>query len=127
MCLLYVATPKTLSGIFLISVRLPVLAGMLALLLAGEEAMPRALKVVLLCVTFTSLAETAAWHHRFATEIDADGLAKMIATPPPDKHGYVSLEGRTLPNSKQVYLDHLGQWWTAKWGRVGHNFFADAP
>jgi hypothetical protein len=124
MLLIYLVTPKTLSGIFLISVRLPVLAGMLALLLVDEAAFPRWLRVGMLTVCVASLGESAAWHWRFARAVD--GLEQMVDQPPPDRHGYVSLVGRELLRSKQVYLDHLGQWWTAKYGKVGHNFFADA-
>lgn len=121
---LYLITPKTLSGIFLISVRLPVLAGMLALLLVGADALPKALRVGLVVLTLATLGQSAAFHLRFAREVE--GLSKLIRTKPPPRHGYVSLVGRGILGSKQVYLDHLGQWWTATHGGVGHNFFADA-
>jgi hypothetical protein len=123
MVALYLATPKTLSGIFLISVRLPALAGMLALLVADLPA-SRALRGVLIGACFLSLVETAAFHVRFARAVD--GLDEMVREPPKGRHGYESLVGREVLGSKHVYLDHLGQWWTAKWGGVGHNFFADA-
>lgn len=121
---LYFVVPKTLSGIFLIAIRLPVLAGMLSLLLVGPEALARPLRVGLIALSLASLAETAVFHWRFARAVD--GLAELMATPPPERHGYVSLVGRGVLGSKHVYLDHLGQGWTARYGKVGHNFFADA-
>ncbi len=123
MLALYLATPKTLSGIFLISVRLPVLAGMLALLVARPPEW-KPLPFVLVGLCLASLAQTALFHWRFARAVD--GLDAMVQTPPKGRHGYVSLVGREVLGSRQVYLDHLGQWWTARWGGVGHNFFADA-
>lgn len=124
LALLYLVTPKTLSGIFLISVRLPVLAGMLSLLLVGEDALPRWLQTGLGLLCLASLGETAVFHHRFARAVD--GLTEMIREPPPSRHGYYPLVGREMLGSRNVYADHLGQWWTATWGGVGHNFFADA-
>lgn len=124
MLALYMATPKTLSGIFLASVRLPVLAGMLGLLLVSDEALNRKLRVGLVALSVLSLAESAVFHFRFARAVD--GLEQMVAAPPSGRHGYVSLVGRGVLGSRQVYLDHLGQWWTARYGGVGHNFFADA-
>ena len=50
----------------------------------------------------------------------------MVSSAPVGRHGYTSLVGRQILGSRQVYLDHLGQWWTALYGGVGHNFFADA-
>ena len=48
------------------------------------------------------------------TVLEPGDLITHVTLPPP------------IAGSKQVYLDHLGQWWTAKYGKVGHNFFADA-
>ncbi len=122
--LLYMATPKTLSGIYLVSVRLPVLAGMVALLLVSADALARPLRACLAVLSLASLAETAVFHHRF--EHAVDGLAELIRRPPPVRHGYLSLVGNQILGSRQIYLEHLGQWWTATHGGVGHNFFADA-
>ena len=124
MLLVYFATPKTLSGIFLVSTRLPVLAGMFSLLLVSKEAIGPRLRALLVTLSVLSLAESAVWHWRFARAVD--GLEVMIEEPPINRHGYVSLVGRGVLRSKHVYLDHLGQWWTAKQGKIGHNFFADA-
>jgi len=121
----YLATPKTLSGIFLASVRLPVLLGTLTLLLVGAAGLPRRVYVALAVLSVASLVETARFHVRFAQAVA--GLEEMIREPPPSHHGYVSLVGRKVLGSRHVYLDHLGQWWTAIHGGVGHNFFADAP
>jgi len=121
---LYFITPKTLSGIFLISVRLPVLAAMVSLLLVSGDALNRPLRAAVLALSLASLVQTAIFHHRFARAVD--GLDKMIAGPPPKTHGYWSLAGREFLGSRMIYLEHLGQWWTAKGGGVGHNLFADA-
>lgn len=121
---LYLATPKTLSGIYLIAMRLPVVAGLLSLALVGSAGFPRLLRVLLVGLSLASLGETALFHQRFARAMD--GLGELIREPPPERHGYLSLAGRQLMGSKHVYLDHLGQWWTATHGRVGHNFFAGA-
>ena len=121
---LYFLTPKTLSGIFLVCVRLPVLAGMISLLLVGENALSRQLKIGLLAVSLASLAQTAVFHHRFARAVA--GLEDMLTGPAPERHGYWSLAGSQVLGSRMIYLEHLGQWWTAMRGGVGHNFFADA-
>jgi len=121
---LYFITPKTLSGIFLISVRLPVLAGMASLLLVGAPPLSRQLKIGLLAVSLASLIQTAVFHHRFARA--TEGLDEMLAGRPPGTHGYWSLAGSQVLGSRMIYLEHLGQWWTARRGGVGHNFFADA-
>lgn len=122
--LLYLATPKTLSGIFLISVRLPVFAGMIALLLVDGSAIPKPLRAGLVAISLASLVETGIFHWRFARAID--GLHAMIEGPPPGRHGYWSLAGKGILGSRLIYLEHLGQWLTAARGGVGHNFFADA-
>src|SRR5215469_14666878 len=48
---LYFITPKTLSGIFLISVRLPVLAAMVSLLLVSGDALNRPLRAAVLALS----------------------------------------------------------------------------
>ncbi|MHB8875592.1 MAG: hypothetical protein ACYC8T_18055, partial [Myxococcaceae bacterium] len=84
-------TPKSLSGIFLISVRLPVLAGMLALLVADASALARPVRVVLVALCFFSLGETAVFHQRFAGAVE--GLGEMVREAPRGRHGYVSIVG----------------------------------
>jgi len=121
---LYLLTPKTLSGIFLISVRLPVFAGMLSLLLVSAEVLPRQLRAGLAILSVASLVETGVFHWRFAREVD--GLEQMLAGPVRSPQGYWSLAGPRLLGSKHIYAEHLGQWLTATRGGVGHNFFADA-
>jgi len=37
----------------------------------------------------------------------------------------VSLVGRNIFDSRAIYLEHVGQWWTARYGGVGHNLFAE--
>ncbi|HLL53735.1 MAG TPA: hypothetical protein VK447_09330 [Myxococcaceae bacterium] len=124
LALLYVATPKTLSGIFLVSVRLPVLAGMFSLLLVDWTSLARPIRVVLLAVTFFSLGETAGFHSRFRREVA--GLETVMEGRAPGRHGYLLLGPNTVLGSKHIYLEHLGQWLTAYRGGVGHNFFTDA-
>ncbi len=121
---LYFITPKTLSGIFLICVRLPVLAGMASLLLVSGDALGRPVKIGVLALSFASLVQTAVFHQRFAGAVQ--GLDEMLAGPPPKTHGYWSLAGREVLGSRFIYAEHLGQWLTAQRGGVGHNFFADA-
>jgi len=121
---LYLITPKTLSGIFLISVRVPVLAAMASLLLVEGEAVAKPVRIGLLALSLASLAQTAVFHHRFAKV--TRGLDQMMAGPFPGTHGYWSLAGREALGSRMIYLEHLGQWLTAERGGVGHNFFADA-
>ncbi len=124
MVLLYAVTPKTLSGIFLISVRLPVLAGGLSLLLVDARAVPRALFALLCAGSALSLTETALFHARFKEA--TGGLMAVVPDGRRPPHGYLSLEGKELLGSRQIYLQHLGQWVTASRGGVGHDFFADA-
>ncbi|KFA92782.1 hypothetical protein [Archangium violaceum] len=122
---LFLVTPKALSGAWLIHVRLPVLAGIVALVLVDPVRIERRLRILLLLVVVASLAETARYHWRFKLEVA--GLETLVASPPPPGvHGYVSLVGNRAQGSRLVYLEHLGQWWTATQGGVGHHFFADA-
>lgn len=121
---LYLVTPKTLSGIFLVSVRLPVLAGMSSLLLVDWRALPRLVRGGLVALSLFSLGETAVFHARFAHAVK--GLDAVMEGAPPGRHGYLSLVGSTLLGSRHLYLVHLGQWLTATRGGVGHDFFTDA-
>ncbi|HEX4622756.1 MAG TPA: hypothetical protein VH208_14425, partial [Myxococcaceae bacterium] len=122
--LLYLVTPKTLSGIYLISVRLPVLAGVAALVLVDASAVRPWLRWTLVAVCLASLMETGLFHARFKREVE--GLQAMLTPERPPRHGYLSLAGREVLGSRNVYLAHLGQWLTATRGGVGHDFFADA-
>ncbi|MBN1205424.1 MAG: hypothetical protein JXB05_10920 [Myxococcaceae bacterium] len=123
---LYVATPKALSGAWLIHVRVAVLAGAAALLLVDPARLARPLRVLLVGIVLLSLVETARFHVRFAREVE--GLEALTAAPPPaGAHGYLSLPGLRLgEKGRLTYLEHLGQWWTGRQGGVGHHFFADA-
>ncbi|ATB39239.1 hypothetical protein CYFUS_004683 [Cystobacter fuscus] len=121
---LYLVTPKTLSGIFLVSVRLPVLAGMCSLLMVDWRVLPRALRAGLVLLSLFSLGETAVFHERFARAVE--GLDEVMAGGPPGRNGYLSLVGATVLGSRHIYLAHLGQWLTATRGGVGHDFFTDA-
>jgi hypothetical protein len=121
---LYFITPKTLSGIFLICVRLPVLAGMASLLLVEGAALGKSVRIGLVALSLASLAQTAVFHYRFASVVK--GLDQMMAGPFPNTHGYWSLAGQEVLGSRMIYLEHLGQWLTAERGGVGHDFFADA-
>jgi hypothetical protein len=121
---LFLLTPKALSGAWLIHVRLPVLAGVVALVLVDPSRIARPVRALLVLVVVASLAETARFHWRFKQEVE--GLETLVASPPPPGvHGYVSLVGNRSRGSRLVYLEHLGQWWTATQGGVGHHFFAD--
>jgi hypothetical protein len=122
--LLYAATPKTLSGIYLIAMRLPVFAGALALALADWRDIPRWLRGAALAVTLWSLGETALFHARFRREVS--GLEALIQGGRPGPHGYHPVGGTSVLGSRHIYAEHLGQWWTATRGGVGHHFFADA-
>jgi len=124
MSALYMVTPKTLSGIYLIAMRLPVFAGALALLLVPWTAVPRAVKVGLVGLVAISLVETGVFHVRFKREVE--GLETLIAGSRPWRHGYLPLNGTAVLGSRHIYAEHLGQWWTAERGGVGHHFFADA-
>lgn len=120
----YFATPKTLSGIYLVAMRIPAVAGMLALFVVDPAVLPRWLRAGLVALAAASLVETAAFHFRFAREVD--GLWELVERAPnPGVHGFVTLQGDRVLGSVPVYLEHLGEWWTARQGGVGHNFFAN--
>jgi len=121
---LYVLTPKTLSGIFLVSVRLPALWGLCALMMVDFKAFPRTLGVGLGSLALASLVETATFHARFAQEMS--GLAQVLSGGPPGRSGYVRLGDSRVLGSKHIYLEHMGQWLTATHGGVGQDFFTDA-
>jgi hypothetical protein len=121
---LYLVTPKTLSGIFLVSVRLPVLAGMFSLLMVDWRVLPRPVRAGLVLLSLFSLAETAVFHGRFANAVA--GLDEVMEGRPPGHNGYLSLVGSSVLGSRHIYLEHMGQWLTATRGGVGHDFFTDA-
>ncbi|MGQ0503878.1 MAG: hypothetical protein ACT4TC_01010 [Myxococcaceae bacterium] len=124
MVLLYAITPKTLSGIFLVCTRLPVFIAVLALLLVDFRSLHPFLRCAGVAFVLVSLVQTARFHARFR-EATA-GLAEVMPEGRRPRHGYASLVGREILGSKQIYLQHLGQWVTASRGGVGHDFFADA-
>jgi hypothetical protein len=120
--LIYLATPKTLGGIFLVAQRLPVFLGALALFAGSVTALPRAVRLCLVTVVLLGLGEAAAFQYRFARRLD--GLWTIIeGHPKPGVHGFFASEGYRVEDSAPVYLEHVGEWWTARWGGVGHNFF----
>lgn len=125
MVLLYFATPKSFSGAWLISVRLPVMAACAAVLLVDIKDLPLWARRLLSATSIASVMAVAALHHRFKVRID--GLEDVISTPAPaGLHGGMSLVGLALPGQRLKFLEHLPQWWTATHGGVGHHFFADA-
>lgn len=123
MAVAYALTPKTLSGILLVSQRLASLVGLLALQMADVRVLPRWGRRVLMVACFASLGQTALFHFRFARALD--GFDEVTQRAPRGRHGYLSLVGRRILDSKAIYLEHVGQWWTARFGGVGHNFFAE--
>jgi hypothetical protein len=121
---LYLATPKTLSGIYLVSVRLPVFAAALSLMLVDWRDFPRWGRGFALAVSLVALAQAAIFHHQFAGAME--GLQAMVDGPPPGRHAYFSVAGPGVLGSRNIYAEHLGQWVTATRGGTGQNFFADA-
>lgn len=120
---LYVVTPKSVAGAWMVHARLPVLVALASLLLVEPASLSRWGRALALTLSLASLAETARFHWRFGREME--GLTQLLALPPPrGPHGYVSLAGRSVLGSRISYADHLGQWWTARHGGVGHHFFA---
>lgn len=122
---LFLATPRAVGGAWLAHVRLPVLAGYAALLLVDPQRMPRWGRALLAALALASLAETAHFHVRFAREVE--GLHSFLREPPPLRgaHGFLSLVGKAPTGVRLPYFEHLGGWWTAAHGGVGHHFFAD--
>jgi hypothetical protein len=121
----FLAMPKTLSGVWLIHPRLAVLAGFASLVLVDPSRLARPIRGVLLLLSLASLGETAGFHWRFKRELA--GLEELVARPPPPGvHGFLLLDGNRVLGSRIGYLEHMGVWWTATRGGVGHHFFADA-
>ncbi|MBL9039369.1 MAG: hypothetical protein JNG84_12700, partial [Archangium sp.] len=120
---LYLFAPKTLSGSWLFAMRFPGLIALLVLCVADVTRLPRLVRGAVLVGSAISLVETLAFHHHFARAVD--GLEVVTAAPPSGIHGYLSVQGAGVLESRNVYAEHLGQWWTARHGGVGHNFFAD--
>ena len=75
---LFLVTPKALSGAWLIHVRLPVLAGVVALVLVDPRHIARPLQALMLLLVVASLAETARFHWRFKQEVT--GLETLVAS-----------------------------------------------
>ncbi|MHB1846036.1 MAG: hypothetical protein ACYCWW_14515 [Deltaproteobacteria bacterium] len=124
MAALTALVPKTLSGVCLVSVRLPALAAAFAFCLVDWQQVPRWLRRSLLALSLLSLGETARFHWRFERALD--GLDAMVAASSPHASGYLSTVGDQLLGSKHIYLEHLGGWVTGARGGIGQNFFADA-
>jgi hypothetical protein len=118
--------PKTVSDtLTLVCLRLPALVALAALLSADARALPRWLAVALGCLALVSLGETALFHHRFRLAVA--GLAEVQQGEPPGRHGYLAADGPRLLGSRLVYLEHTGEWLTARAGGIGQYFFAGAP
>jgi hypothetical protein len=120
--LLYALAPKTLSGSWLFAMRFPALAGLVALALVDLTRLPRVLRVGAFAASGLALLQVLAFHVRFAEAVA--GLEQVSAVQPPLRHGYLSLQGTSILGSRNIYAEHLGQWWTARGGGLGHNFFA---
>ena len=121
---LYVLTPKTLSGIFLACVRLPVFAGLLSLGLVDVGRLPRRALVFIGSLTAISLFESAHFAQAFRNE--TQGLEACLSHRA-SRHGWINLGPKTVLGSRNPYAMHLGQWVTAIQGGRGNGFFADAP
>ena len=121
---LYVVTPKTLSGIFLACVRIPVYAGLLSLALIDVERLPQRARALVGALMITSLFETAHFAHAFQSE--TAGLEDCLSHRA-SRHGWINLGAKTVLGSRHPYAMHLGQWVTALQGGRGNGFFADAP
>ncbi len=120
--LAFIAMPKVAGGIYLACTRLPVLAGLASLYLVD---LPAKVWRGLALLVVVSMGETVWFHHRYDTFLA--GAQEVLMEPVPvGVHGYASLWGNQALGSKHIYLEHVGQWRTARLGGVGHNFFADA-
>ena len=121
---LYVVTPKTLSGIFLACARLPVYVGLLGLGLVDVGRFPRRALVVIGALVVTSLFESARFAAAFRS---ATGGLDECLSHRKSRHGWINLAAKTVLGSRHPYAMHLGQWVTALQGGRGNGFFADAP
>lgn len=120
--LVYCVTPKTLSGVFLVSVRLPALIGVLALMLIDPRELSRVGLGTLGIACGVALAQVVGLHLRF--ERETEGLGPLIRRTTPTVAGYFSTVGPRFDGSRHLYLEHMGQWLTGARGGVGHDFFA---
>jgi hypothetical protein len=118
---LFVATPDDLAGSWRVGVRLVVFAAAATLCTYPFRRVPRAL----FAAPAVALACIGHLHVWFASEVD--GLEVVIAQPPPaGVHGGLLLTPASPPHTRLALLEHLPQWWTARWGGLGTHFFADA-
>jgi hypothetical protein len=124
MAVLYAVTPKTLSGVWGVSIRFACLAGTLSVALVDWRSLPRSLRAVLVGLSLVSVGETAVFHGRFARAVD--GLDTMIAAASGRADGALSMVGNRILGSKHIYLEHVGAWVTATRGGIGHNFLEGA-
>ncbi len=122
--LMYLVTPQTVGGIFLVSQRMPVFFGVTVLLASAPQRWPRWLLGASVVAAVSALTQATLFHLRFKQAVA--GLEEISTLPIESRHGAVSLVGREILGSHHPYLDHLGQWVTAQHGGRGHNFFADA-
>lgn len=121
--LLYLLAPRSVGEVFGVFIRVPVLAGAVALLLVSGEAWSRAAKVAFVALAAASLLEVALFHERFARAVD--GLDEIVAAGPLRSIGFVSLVGDRLLGSRHIYLSHMGLWLVAEHGAIGNVLAGD--
>lgn len=127
--LLFLVCPKSFyaagQGFGLANLRLPSLMGLAAVMAADVNVLPRVVRAALSALCLVSLAETAAFHHRVRTAVA--GLSEVERPGPPDRHATLVLGPGALVGKGPPYLEHLGEWVTARQGGVGHTLMADSP
>jgi hypothetical protein len=120
--IVYVLCPRDLGAASLLCFRLPALIGLLAVCAAAPllRSPPR-VALATLCLAVV-LGQVVSFHVRFREEVA--GLVSVARVEP--SRGTVLLAGPRLPWTRFPYLEHFGEWITAREGGLGTHFFADA-
>ena len=120
--MVYVLCPRDLGAATLLCYRLPALIGLLAVCAAAPLLRStRRLVLATVCLV-VALGQVVAFHVLFRDEVA--GLVSVARAEA--SRGTVLLAGPRLPWTRFPYLEHFGEWITAREGGLGTHFFADA-
>jgi hypothetical protein len=123
LCLTYLIWPRDLGIAYVVCFRLPAFAGLVAVCAAEPVLRSRwRLGLATACVAL-ALFQVVDFHRVFRS--DVAGLVSV--TGDERSRTFLSLSGPRLPGTRLPYLEHFGEWVTARRGGFGMGFFADAP
>jgi hypothetical protein len=118
----YLLCPRDLGTATLLCYRVPALVGLAAICGAAPLFRSPARTTIAMACMIVALAQVVSFHLHFRDSVA--GLVSVARREP--SRGFLPLNGPRLPWTRFPYLEHFGEWITARKGGLGSHFFADA-